>query len=592
MSPRRQRELGPLLGHVVLMLLLLTQEWRTQIRETVASWREMFRDGVVDNIVAGVTVAFVALPLNIALALACGLPASVGLITGAIVGLVTAMVSGAKLQVTGPEVALAPLCLEIVTRFGASGLVVATLIAGVVQVAFGALRVGRLIHIMPVPVIGGFMAAVGLLVIDAQLPRLLGLSGDIKGLHMLRALPDSISPAAVIGVIVVVVVVALKRLAPRVPGALCGVVVGVALLALTGWSIPTVPVFEPHMPTLGLPAFGSVDLVALLPEALALALLASIDSLLCAVSVDAATRAPRRHHSDQELIAQGIGNVLSGLIGGMPVAGAVVRSMAAVEAGATNRLAPVIQSLVLLAIFFLAAPYVDLIPVAALAGILVVVGARLIDHQALVRSWKVTRFEAVVFLATALAIIVTDFVGGVLVGVVMALVHLARRQGDLEVHEPEPAVEDDNESVRVLRLRGPVFFASHTQLDRVAQTQAKHVVIDLSDVPFFDLTGLNSFRAALRRLHERGITVVISGASAAVLATLTDADIVSMLALAPAVDVDGAIAAIAVNVANDNHALDADIDDVGALPVSSFDLDADQIPPGGADAAPSTNLVA
>ncbi|HEY1099509.1 MAG TPA: SulP family inorganic anion transporter [Myxococcota bacterium] len=523
-------------------------DWSSAAVDTLSSWRDMVApSGLLQNVVAGVTVAFVALPLNIALALACGLPASVGIVSGAVVGVVGALLGGAKLQITGPEVALAPLTLEIINRHGVEGLIVATLLCGVVQVGFGLARVGRLIHMMPVPVIGGFMAAVGLLILNNQLPRLLGLPAEVKNLHLVRDLDvlTSGGVAPVIGLLVMVVMIAARRISARIPGPLIGIGLAVGVLLITGWTTPTVPDFEPHLPIPQLPSFAAVDLTRLWPEALALALLASIDSLLSAVGVDTATRA-RRHHSDQELVAQGVCNVVAGLIGGMPVAGAIVRSMAAVESGATTRLAPLVQSLTLLGIFAVLGHLVGFVPVAGLAGVLIVVGARLINLGALRRSWRVARFEAGVFVATALGILFTDFVAGVLIGLVMALVQLARHQRGLEMRVRTAHDDDATDSdVAIIRLGGPVFFASHTELDGLAHTGARHVVVDLGGVPFFDLTGLESFRNVIRTLRERGAAVVVAGASDEVVAALVSADVLPLLSHPHSfARVDDAIAAV------------------------------------------------
>jgi sulfate permease, SulP family len=509
-------------------------DWKSAGTETVGSWREMLEPkGIGPNIVAGITVAFVALPLNLALAIACGLPASVGLMTGAVVGLVGAFIGGSKLQITGPEVALAPLCLEIVTRHGFAGLLVATFLCGLVQVVFGLFRVGRLIHLMPIPVIGGFLAAVGVLVINAQLPRFLGLPDAIRGLHQIRDPAVFLeSPATpVIGIIVVGVILGLRRLAPRAPGPLLAIGAGVGAMLAFGWSISTVPSFAPSVPSFGLPPFAGIDVVALWPEALALALLASIDSLLCAVSVDTATKA-RRHNSDQELVAQGVCNLLSSFVGGMPVAGAVVRSMAAVDAGATHRLAPIAQSIVLLGIFFLAAPLVAFVPIAGLAAVLLVVGARLVDVRALLRSWRVARFETLIFLATAGAIIATDFVAGVFIGLVLALVQLARHERGLDLRVLRtPPTTTRPAGVRVVAIHGPVCFASHTDLDRLAEgtVPGGRVVVDLSAVPFFDLTGLQSFRTTIEMLRTSEVDVVVVGARESVAQSLRSGDVIGHL---------------------------------------------------------------
>lgn len=510
-------------------------------RLTVTSWGEMFEGrSIGKNISAGITVALVALPLNLALAIACGLPPSVGLITGAVAGVLGALLGGSKLQITGPEVALAPITLEIVSRHGFEGLIAATFLAGLIQIAFGVLRVGRFVHAIPLPVIGGFLAAVGLLVFDSQLPRLLGLPAEVSLLSQAGSVGifGQIDPLILlIGTAVCTVVVFLPRLAPQAPAPL--VALGVAVLAVTmlGVSAPTVASVEvaslrPRIPTI----FGAnLDLAALLPEALALALLASIDSLLCALAIDSRVGG-EKVRSNQELIAQGVANMGSACFGGMPVAAAVVRSVAAVEAGATTRLASIVQSMVLLLILIVLAPFVSFVPLLALAGILLVIGYRLINWRQLVQMWRIAPFEAVVFLVTAAGILLTDFVGGVAIGVVASLVHFAHQQraallsardahGDDAAHEAaaaapvahgEVAVAATSEvggGVQVIKLWGPLFFGSQDRIEALLHQSVGHggVLIDMAAVSSVDVSGAMTLASMLKRLTDRGTRVWVTG---------------------------------------------------------------------------------
>lgn len=509
--------------------------------DTVSSWRDMIEPkSLVDNLLSGITVAFVALPLNLALALACGLPASVGLITGAVTGAIGAFIGGARLQITGPEVALLPLTYEILQRYGVKGLLCATFFAGVLQIIIGLARVGGLIHMIPVSVIGGFMAAVGILVFNSQLPRLLGLPMDTRAISSLRSTAwiDQINLTAIgIGVLVIAATVLLPRLHRRLPGGLIGLAIAVGAVKLLGLSTTSVGTVVATLPRPALPPFGEVDMLLVLPEAFALGLLASIDSLLAAVAIDATSKTPR-HSSDQELLAQGVINVVSSLIGGMPVAGAIVRSSAAVQCGATTRLAALTQSVTLLGLLVLAGPLVERLPLAGLAGILLVVGYRLINWLQLRFMWKVSRFEAFVFIATALAIVGTDFVNGVLVGLALSVVRFVHRQRRVGVSLVSATVDEPEElprlfdswsgrrkkaqaealSVGVVRVEGPIFFASHTNLRALTDggPLPRHLIFDLAGVPFIDFTGIEAFRGLLERLREQKTEALVARASAEV----------------------------------------------------------------------------
>lgn len=494
-------------------LLSGTAYFRHALQTIGRDWRAMFdRRAATTNVAAGLTVTMVALPLNVALAIAAGLPPSAGLVAGAVAGVIGALFGGARLSVTGPEVALAPITLEIVGRHGLAGLTVATCLAGLFQIVLGACRVGHLVHAIPLPVVGGFLAAVGLLVFDAQLPRLLGLPAELRSLTSLGSEHlAQIAPSALcVGVGVVLLLVLLPRVQKRLPAPLCAMLLAVAAVSLLGLPLSTVPPFEAAFPMPQLPAFAGVQLTAILPEALALALLASIDSLLCAVSLDAMTGGERTR-TDQELVAQGLANVASSFFGGMPVAAAVVRSVAAHEAGATNRLAPLTQALALALVLSVLSPLLVHVPLVALAAILLVVGYRLIQWRSLLSMWRMARFEAAIFVATALGILCTDFVFGVALGVIAALVHFARQQRSMVCAR---ALDDAPTagSLRLLRLEGPLFFGAQRDVqDAVGgMHDAAHLVVDLSAVSTVDLSGATALATALGQLARRGTRVQVS----------------------------------------------------------------------------------
>lgn len=500
--------------------------WRTAARFTWSTWREMFAGHTLaQNLSAGLTVAMVALPLNLALAIACGLPPAVGLVTGAIAGLVAALLGGSRLQVTGPEVALVPVTFEIVSRFGFTGLIVATAIAGVLQIGFGALRLGRLVNVIPSPVLGGFLAAVGLMVLDSQLPRLLDLPTDVRllsGVRDLDVLAHANPLTLALGALVILTVLVLPRVTRRAPAPLVALLVSVAAFVGFGWSMPTVAPIEHAGIELAWPPLAAVDLRALLPDAIVLALVASIDSLLCAVAIE--PRSARRN-ADQELVAQGFANLASSFIGGMPVAAAVVRSRAALDAGASTRLAPVVQCLVLGLVLFALAPLVTYVPLVSLASILLVVGYRLIDARMLVGLWRADRFEAGMFVITAVGILMTDFVMGVLIGVMAALAGFAHEQGKALRIRMVRAASDADGDATVIRLRGPLFFGNIAKLDAVLASAegTTSVVIDLAGIRSMDASGALALVQEAGRLSKKNVRVWMTEPRADVRLTLNAA---------------------------------------------------------------------
>lgn len=504
--------------------------WRDSARLTAGSLGAMLdRRSVWPNVAAGITVSLVALPLNLALALACGLPPSVGLVSGAVGGVIGALFGASRLQITGPEVALAPITLAIVARHGFEGLLAVTFMAGMMQIALGVLRVGRLVNAIPIPVIGGFLAAVGLLVFDSQLPHVLGLAGDA------RLLSDIRDPAVLRGMglapialaaLVIAMLIVLPRVNRHIPPHLVAVVASVAAVLWLGLDVPTIEPIAAAFPAPALPSFSGLDLLALVPEAIALALLASIDSLLCAIAVDTRTRGERTR-SDQELVAQGLANLGCACFGGMPVAAAVVRSVAALEAGATTRLASLVQAALLAIVLVVLAPLVSYVPLVALAAILLVIGYRLINVRQLAELWQVSRFEAVVFLITAFSIVTTDFVTGVVMGTIAALAYFARQQRlamcprDLRVSADSataygrPAEIADTGLFpsgpirRVLRFEGPLFFGSQDKVESaIAELDAEdELMLDLSHVSTVDVSGAIALAASLERLSQSGVQV-------------------------------------------------------------------------------------
>lgn len=478
----------------------MVAEWRDAFDATVASWRNALTSLVANNIAAGLTVALVALPLNMALAIACGLPASVGLVTGAVAGLIGAAVGGSKLQITGPEVALAPVTFTILSKHGLEGLLAVTVVAGLLQIAFGLVRIGRLVHAIPVPVIAGFLAAVAVMVFDSQLPVLIGITDEARFVTDFRpAHVHAVSiPTVAIGLATVSLLVVVPRLTRRVPGPLVALAAAMGMVAWFGLPTAMVDGIDGSFPSPAWPSLSAVPVGELFAEAVALAMIASIDSLLCAVSVDARTGS--RTRTDQELVAQGLANIGSACFGGMPVAAAIVRSAAAIEAGATSRLAPVAQSLVLALVVVVFAPMVEHIPLVALSGILLVVGVKLIDLDLVRHLWRVGRFEVAVLVATGVGILLTDFVFGVLIGVLAALAEFAYRQRALM--RTEPVVVEDIDGVHLVRVEGPLFFGSQAKVDRLLDGVGRGgvVVVDLSAVPTLDSSGASALARALERI--------------------------------------------------------------------------------------------
>jgi SulP family sulfate permease len=470
------------------------------------------RGTVGANVAAGIVVAMVAIPLNLALAVSCDLPPTAGLVSGGVAGLIAALLGGSRLNITGPEVALAPMTALIVATHGVDGMLIATAITGAIQIGLGLAGVGSLIRLLPRPVIGGFLAAVGVMVLDSQVPHLLGVHDGRRVIEVAGGFTDPAvhATSVAIGLVVIVVLLVLPRVAPRFPAPLVGLALAVAAVAWLSPPVERLRPLEGSAILFRIPDFTQVDLMALLPSAIALAVLASVDSLLCAVSIDA--RLGTYHRPNQELIAQGIANLACSVIGGMPVAAAIVRTSAAVEARGSTRLCGVVHAIVLLGVVIAFGPHLHLVPIAALAGVLLVVGARLIQVRELMAVARVRRGEGVVFVATAVGILATGFAEGILIGAALATLDLLRAQSAaLRAHARR---EDDTV---IVRLEGPLIFASQDRATRLIAGHgagARSLVLELDGVTQWDASGVGALRAAIGPLRAAGVKVEVVPGSA------------------------------------------------------------------------------
>ncbi|AOT62420.1 MULTISPECIES: SulP family inorganic anion transporter [Streptomyces] len=387
---------------------------------------------------ASLVVFLVAVPLCLGVAVASGVPAELGLVTGIVGGLVTGLMRGSSIQVSGPAAGMTVLVFEAVTEFGVAALGVIVLLAGLVQIALGALRWGRWFRAISVSVVEGMLAGIGLVIIAGQVYAAAGVEAPASGLGKIAGLPGAIVEVAgsrtalvslAVGAGTIAVVVLWQRLPERVravPGALAAVVLATAATQLLGLPIATVEVdgLLGAVQPIGLDAFGRLGDVALLGTALAFALIASAESLFSAAAVDRLHDGPRTRY-DQELIAQGTGNAVCGVLGALPMTAVIVRSSANVQAGAKTKASRVLHGVWLLLFAALLPATLGLIPLAALAGILVHAGWKLIPFRAVASLWRAHRGEALILVVTAVAIVAVNMFEGVLIGLALSVAKAA-----------------------------------------------------------------------------------------------------------------------------------------------------------------------
>ncbi|MDY0023107.1 SulP family inorganic anion transporter [Arenimonas caeni] len=492
--------------------------------------------------VAGLTVAIVALPLAMALAVASGADPATGLLTAIVAGFLISALGGSRVQVGGPTGAFIPVIYAIIASHGYDGLVIATLMAGAILVVAGLLKVGTLMKYLPQPLITGFTAGIAVIIFASQLKDLLGLQvEDVPAdfLPKLAVLYDHIGSfngwALGLALACVLLIVGLRRLAPSAPGFLVAVVAASAAVTVFGLPVETIGSRFGGVPsTLPAPSLPALDLarcIALLPAALTIAFLAGIESLLSAVVADGMTG--RRHRSNTELIGQGIANGASALFGGLPATGAIARTATNIRAGGRTPVAGMLHAGFLLAFVLLASDLASYVPLPALAGLLVVVAWNMSEHGHFRRTLRsAPRGDKLVLLLTFGLTVFVDLTLAIEVGmVVAAFSFMYRMAGMVEVSAGVQLIEDDNgeetnsdadaaqreqlpPGVEVYQIRGPLFFGAANRVDQLLDqlfTRPRVFILRMRLVPLVDASGVHSLATLAERCKRQGIVLVISG---------------------------------------------------------------------------------
>lgn len=508
----------------------------------VTVWREgyTFADAKADAI-AGLTVAIVALPLSMAIAIASGVTPERGLYTSIVGGFIISALGGSRFQIGGPAGAFIVLVAATVARVGIDGLLLATMMAGVFLLAIGYLRLGTYIKFIPYPVTVGFTAGIAVIIFSGQIVELFGLklAGKEPGplvpkLIAVGEAAGTINPAATfVAVLTIATIAGLKRWRPTWPAMLIAIGLAslvVALLALPAETIGTR--FGGIPRSLQMPALPPISLdrmIDVLPDAIAFALLGAIESLLSAVVADGMTG--RRHRSNCELVAQGFANIASALFGGICATGTIARTATNVRAGAHGPVSGIVHSAILLALMLVAAPLASYIPLAALAGVLAVVCWNMFEKQAFATLLRASRGDALVLMATFLLVIFRDLTEGIVVGFVLgSILFIDRMAKSIAVEADQPLVQEDvadstnaydaseatDADTVVYRISGAFFFGAAstvgTVLDRIAD-QRRNFILDCSAVPFFDSTAANVIEGAAHKAKRAGVRFIISGAA-------------------------------------------------------------------------------
>ncbi|BCL16128.1 sulfate permease [Micromonospora sagamiensis] len=480
------------------------------------------------DLLAGLTVAVVALPLALAFGVTSGLGAQAGLVTAVVAGAIAAVFGGSNLQVSGPTGAMTVVLVPVVQQFGAAGVLMVGAMAGLVLIALAVARLGRYVRYLPTPVIEGFTAGIAVVIALQQVPAALGVT-DVHGERVWAVAGDAVArfvvhphPAALtvaLGVAALMLLGAKWR--PGVPFSLVGVAAATILAETTPLDLVRIGALPQGVPAPSL-AFVDLDAVGiLLPSALAVAALAALESLLSATVADGMT-VGERHDPDRELFGQGLANLAAPVFGGIPATAAIARTAVNVRAGASSKLAALTHAVALAAIVLAAAPLVGRIPLAALAGVLLATTVRMVEAGSLWALARATRGDALVLVLTFTVTVIWDLVTAVAVGIAVAIVVALRAVARSARLEQVPLDTSDHsaeergllaEHIVAYRLDGPLFFAAaHNfllQLSEVADVRV--VILRMSRVSTIDATGAHVLGDAIRRLRGRGIVVLISG---------------------------------------------------------------------------------
>lgn len=482
----------------------------------------------------GIYAAAVALPMGLAFGVVSGLGPVAGLYSAICTGICAALFGGTATQIAGPTGPLAIVMASVVVSFAGqpAAVVSVILLAGIIQVVFGAMRLGRYISLVPYPVVSGFGTAVGCIIIVMQLNPLLGYAPVGDTVTAVSVLPSRIgdsNPATVAIAVLCALACALAptRIRSVAPVHLIVLLGGSAVVSLAGFDVPYLREPDSVLPAWQLPAFEGLPWTEIFVSAVVLALIGSLDSLLTSVAADSASR--ELHDSDRELVGQGIGNCFAALIGALPGAGSTFRTLANIRGGGRTQLSAVIHSIVLLALLLVAGHLIRFIPASVLAGILIYIGIGIIDWKYIARFPYVPRGGFLIMLTVAFLALFVNVVTGAAVGFVMASLGFVKRMADLQlaaidVHdeagdattlsaEEADALAQSGHRTLLIDLAGPVTFVAANQLFRRLANVAAYrtMVLDFSKVPHVDESGMIALENVIRTASHRKQKVFIAG---------------------------------------------------------------------------------
>lgn len=505
------------------------------------------KEQIITDIFAGIIVGIVALPLAIAFAVASGVSPERGMITAIIAGFIISFLGGSRVQIGGPTGAFIIILFGIVEQYGIDGLLISTIMAGIILILFGLLRLGALLKYFPHPLIIGFTSGIALVILSTQIKDALGLNIEKlpsnfidKWTLYFHELSETNLYAFGITVATMLIIIFSKHITTKVPGSFIAILLITALVNLFDLPVTTIETFFGSISseiTFSVPHLDFSNFTMYLVPALMIALLGGIESLLSAVVADGMIGA--KHRSNTELIAQGIANIVTPFFGGISATGAIARTATNVKNGARTPIAGIIHALTLLLIMMFFMDYAKLIPMATLAGILIVVSYNMSEWRSFVSILRGSPFDSIVLVSTFLLTVLVDLTTAIQVGIVLASLLFMKRMADINTDIP---LEDDSDSIEnysnlseeisVYEIGGPLFFASARQYAQTLKDigySSKVLIIRMRHVPFIDATAAHNLEETIKALRDTGIVIIMSGTIDSVYKDLKKNKVIAMI---------------------------------------------------------------
>ena len=497
------------------------------------TWKTYSKEQFLKDLIAGIVVAIIALPLSIALALASGVGPEQGIYTAIVAGFIISFLGGSQVQIAGPTAAFATIVAGIVARNGMDGLAAATILAGIILIIMGLCRFGGLIKYIPFTITTGFTSGIAVTIVIGQLKDFFGVTYPegmpaIETMEKLKAFLAGIhtfnTDSLIVGLVCLAILIIAPRFTEKIPGSLLAVIGGILMVQLLPLQVNTIGdlyTISNKLPSFHMPQLSFEMIQTALPDAFTIAILAAIESLLSCVVADGMING--KHRSNMELAAQGAGNIASALFGGIPATGAIARTAANVKNGGRTPVAGMIHAVVLVLILIILMPYAAMIPMPAIAAILFMVAYNMCQWRTFTELVKTApKSDIAVLILTFLLTIVFDLVIAIEIGLLVAVLLFMKRMSDVtEVHSWKYA-EDEEEAEReklrklsphinVYEISGPLFFGAADVIGRIAvKDHAKCLILRMRSVPALDSTALNAMTDLYKNCEKRGITLILS----------------------------------------------------------------------------------